>query len=1109
MKQVIYKAANRLLTTEDKKQRLYYAKRFDTTPLDPTLVLYETRDGNSIVDSPLAMFMYLATQPQYAQLKHVWVINPEADEDAIKTSLPADLLTKVRFVTRDTPAYFDAILSAKYLINNSTFESFFTKRPGQVYINTWHGTPLKHMGFDTNFPADSSKNVIRNLLMADYILSPNAHTSNIFIDGYRLRGNYPGEILESGYPRIDRTLNSDPAKVLAALAKDGVKLEPGKPILLYTPTWKGTDVNSASDDIAQIIKEVQTITAKFHDQYNVLVKVHPFAYENIKNDPQVAGQLVSNYFDPNELLAVVDVLITDYSSIFFDFMVTDKPIIFYAWDKDLYDYSRGMYFDQDELPGPTAENITQLLAIIGDLAAQEAPYKDKYAQMKAKIVPYDDGDATKRYVDYIFAGTPSDQITIRQVDSTKQKLLFYAGGMRSNGITTSFLNLTSNLDYTKYDVTLLSNVPNNQDSRANIAAVDPHVRLMFRFGNNIMTRQEDDLDRYFMANGVKVSERDKYPARGYAREMQRLTANLHFDVAIDFSGYSYFWGRHILGADAAHRVAFMHNDLWADAHREVDGKMPILKDLMGMFSLYYQFDKMLSVSPMTRDVNTKKLAAYIRPEQMDYVLNTINIKRILAQPTAPEAESDLVVERADLTVTTELTTPLYENISAIKTGTATSVTIPANAAITQFASFTQGEDVYVKVAIAAQYVGWISQRELVAAPLRVFKVTPMMGAGTVSRGWWKPIYTDIQSGAQPLAIHALARAFMHQYLLITALANTSQGDYYQVSYLGKNLGWVDKWVLGRVHLFASWSPLYAYFAMRQRQLDRTLKVGYPDSVEAGEWYFTTGKTPAKVTIWTAPPATTDATKLATLDEYHDEVFSATEIATVGEHQYVTLLWKGRGLGVVDLTGLKAITKAEYQARAAQPDMAPSLLPEVDLAGQQVMPFEDHYFNVVNMGRLSPEKNQAALLDGFAQFVKQQPDSRLYLMGKGPLADDLAKQLDRLQLRGKVFLLGHIDGPYQLMKQCDLFILPSLYEGQPMVLLEALTLGMRVLASKIPANVQVVGEDERYGQLIDGTTPAAIAAALQRVVTTPNTFTPFDYQAYNTTAVENFYASIKF
>jgi CDP-glycerol glycerophosphotransferase len=1092
--------------SQNKKMREYYAAHYETNSIDEDSIVYETRDGRSIVDSPYAIFLELIGNPEYQNLKHTWIVTDDAD---IKRAIPDEYLGRVNFVQRGTKEYLDTLLAAHYVVSNSTLESFFKKRNGQVYINTWHGTPLKHMGFDTNFDADSSKNVLRNLLMADYVVSPNAHTTKIFSDGYKLRGIYPGKILEMGYPRIDQTLRTSKNNEVDKLSGLGLDIDETKPVLLYTPTWKGSNVSAANDDIEQLINETLALAAKVGDEFNVLIKVHPFVYGSIRDDKRVANRLVPDWMDPNEVLAAVDLLVTDYSSIFFDYLVTDKPIIFYSWDKDLYDAQRGMYFTTEELPGPTAENFNQLVEMIRNRDKYLPAFADRYSVMKNKIVPYDDGQVTKRLVDFVFGHQNVDGIKIIDVNSTKTKIVLYPGGMMDNGITTSFLNLTDNIDYDKYDVTVLMEVPNRQEKRKNIARMNSNVRPMFRFGNNILTKNEERLNNHFMEHGVAQNERPEFPLTGYQRESERLMANLEFDVAIDFSGYSYFWGRHILGINAKRHMAFMHNDLYADAHREVNGQFPMLRNLEGLFSIYYMFDKLLSVSPMTRDVNAKKLAKFVKPEQMKYVINTINVDKILNnKDEATDAKEVLIVRRSSMIFKVDEAVDVFTNIPAIIAHDSTPLNVKANDTVTVYAEYSFDNQRFLKVAINHAYVGWILDGNLKDAPLKIISEKKVNLVGTVSRYLGSPIRKSLTADDANINLRAKASQLKGQYVFADKHVVTDSGQYLHIKYLGKSLGWIAARTIQRKHAFSSASPLNFYFASKQAKLDKQLKIGISDTIYKSEPKFYSIVSPVVDNqLWTEAPGTTGSTEIGLLSDIKPNVFTVTEIVLASGKKYARLESNNRVVGYTAVANLLAITEEEYNIKANHIDEVKSVMPEFDVSGQVIPEFDSNYFNVVTMGRLSPEKNQISLINGFAEFLKSNPNSRLYLLGKGPLLPELMETIKANGVGKNVYLLGHIDGPFNFLKQTDLFILPSLYEGQPMVLLEALTLGMKLLVSNIPANIQVVGKDEKYGQLINGTSSEDIAAGLNRFVTDKPVFEKFDYQKYNAGAVESFYDEI--
>lgn len=1100
-----YKAIGKILFPKiDYKMRLHYAQSYETKKIQEDMILYETRDGKSIVDSPYSMFLYLATAPEFSHFRHVWVVHKK--DEGIEESIPAELREKVTFVYRQTLEYVDAMLEAKYLISNSTFESFFVKRPEQIYINTWHGTPLKLMGFDIPGKLSHSQNVLRNFLMADYILSPNPHTTEVFLTSYKLRGIYPGEILEGGYPRIDKTIKPNREKVFCRLREFNTKIESDKPTILFSPTWKGTDIHNAADDINQMINETMRLVLEFNEEYNVLLKVHPYVFSKIMNEPEIQDYLVSDLVDANEVLGITDVLVTDYSSIFFDYLVSKKPIVFYSWDKDLYSRERGLYISEEELPGPIAENIEELVSFLKDLENISKVYQNKYHQMAQKMVPYEDGEVTKRYIESIFSGIEQKKIKKYRVETAKKKLLIYPGGMADNGITSSFINLLNNIDYSKYDVTVFVNGSGNMEANNNLKKLNRNARPLFKFGMDILTVKEKLINKKIADNGLAINQRDKYPEKGYKREMNRLTANLKFDVAIDFSGYSYFWGRHILAAQADNHVIFMHNDLMEDSMKVINGEQPHAKTLPILFSIYYQFDRLLSVSPMTRDVNMAKLSKYVTEEQMSYVYNTINIDEILNHSKeSDEKESLLTASRALLTVVKASDVEIYKNLDDVEHHIFQKSKIAEGSRVVQHASYEFEGETFVKVSINETYVGWVNKVYFVLREIVTYGVENFHAYGTVSRLLHSPVWKNIKTNTERDEAVTYIRPFNNRYVEIEKLAHTSEELYYFIKYNEKEVGWVKARAIQRVHEITKASPLNLYFQLKMAEIERNAPLAYSTKIE---WTLKYGKLiqPSSVSFYSEPEGVTGSIELSVSEDYKNQVFEIKEITEFNHQRYCRLsLPDGSFIGHVPESSI--VYQEELGAIESPTDIEDDGLPKVDTNNQPIPVFDQSYLNFVNMGRLSPEKNQKVLISAFKKFQEKHLKTRLYILGKGPLEEDLGAHIKDLGMEKSVFLLGHIPTPYHFMKQADCFVLPSLYEGQPMVLLEAMTLGMKILASNIPANINVVGEDERYGLLTAGTSIDAIYHGFVRMSQYDKKFEVFDYKEYNKQAIDSFYRAI--
>ena len=169
-------------------------------PVRPDVVLYEAYGGRGVLCHPEALFRGLLRAPDLAHLTHVWVLGDREANAAVVEELRDH--PRVRFVRPGTAAYIRHLATAGYLVNNATFPAGFGKRDGQVYLNTWHGTPLKAMGYDEPEGLVATRNVVRNLLMADYLLTSGEYMTRRMYEGaYRLTNLFAGEVIDEGGPR--------------------------------------------------------------------------------------------------------------------------------------------------------------------------------------------------------------------------------------------------------------------------------------------------------------------------------------------------------------------------------------------------------------------------------------------------------------------------------------------------------------------------------------------------------------------------------------------------------------------------------------------------------------------------------------------------------------------------------------------------------------------------------------------------------------------------------------------------------------------------------------------------------------------------------------------
>ena len=270
-----------------------------------------------------------------------------------------------------------------------------------MYVQCWHGTPLKRLGYDL----ESSDNVmnsgseIREKYRSDakkfsYIVSPSPFTTEKFASAWNLvKTNQTHKIIEEGYPRNDRLINTTPEERTELRKKLGVD---DKKVILYAPTWRDNQHTSGEGYTYKTEVDFDKLREELGDEYVILFRAHYLVANSFDFD-KYKGFVkdVSSYSDINELYIAADILVTDYSSVFFDYANLRKPVIFYMYDLEQYaNELRGFYISLDELPGPIVRDEK---ALIDEVRKTDGWKPDeKYEAFCARYNPKDDGHASER-----------------------------------------------------------------------------------------------------------------------------------------------------------------------------------------------------------------------------------------------------------------------------------------------------------------------------------------------------------------------------------------------------------------------------------------------------------------------------------------------------------------------------------------------------------------------------------------------------------------------------------------------------------------------------------------------------------------------------------------
>ncbi|MFV5996710.1 bifunctional glycosyltransferase/CDP-glycerol:glycerophosphate glycerophosphotransferase [Streptomyces sp. NPDC056231] len=357
-------------------------------PLDPHLAVYGAYWNRGVACNPAAI--HAKARELAPHVQGVWVVSSR-HRDRMEHGTP--------YVIEGSRAYWRAMATATYLINNSSFPGGFTKRPGQVYLQTHHGTPLKTMGLDQRpFPAltngISFEKIVAHADQWDFSLSANPHTTEIWDRVYP--SSY--EHLNLGYPRNDIFFTTT-AEQRAEL-RDRLSLAPGQTALLYAPTHR----DYRKGFVPRL--DLERLARELGPDHVVLVRAHYF----YGRSAELRGARVidvTGHPSVEELCLASDVLITDYSSLMFDYACLDRPIVSYAPDWAAYRASRGTYFDllsgrPGDTPGAVATTEDELLEVFRSGEWRSAETASLRAAFRERFCPYDDGRAAERVVRRLF-----------------------------------------------------------------------------------------------------------------------------------------------------------------------------------------------------------------------------------------------------------------------------------------------------------------------------------------------------------------------------------------------------------------------------------------------------------------------------------------------------------------------------------------------------------------------------------------------------------------------------------------------------------------------------------------------------------------------------------
>lgn len=383
------------------KRNARYAKFYDL-PMDDKLIVFECYMGRKYTDSPKAIYEYLMSHSDYKDFRFVWAFRDSVMADYKQVGYNE----RTEIVRWGSEEYYKTYAVAKYWFTNTRLPQAINNDKGQKYIQCWHGTPLKRLGCDITTEATESIETTRKVIHSDAsryscLVTPSKFCSEALSSAFDLKALGKNDVIfETGYPRNDFLINHKAEDVTAIRSKLRIPAE--KKVILYAPTFRENQRLANRDYEHRETIDFNRLRDKFGEDYVILFRAHYYVADAFDFDAYDGFVLnVSNYPEINELYIISDILITDYSSVFFDYSNLGRPIVFYMPDLEFYrDELRGFYLSTDELPGPIIQNQDGLEETIQNVNkwSLSDEFKAKYSNFASKFTYLDDGHATERVV---------------------------------------------------------------------------------------------------------------------------------------------------------------------------------------------------------------------------------------------------------------------------------------------------------------------------------------------------------------------------------------------------------------------------------------------------------------------------------------------------------------------------------------------------------------------------------------------------------------------------------------------------------------------------------------------------------------------------------------
>ena len=529
--------AKRLLDChrDDPAQRYFsYTRKL---PLDDTAILIDAFGGMSFDGSSFYIARELIEDSSFRQFK-VYVAVNDASVENTKRKFPSEILSSVEFVTYGSDAHLKLLACARYLVTNALLPRYFSKRSGQVVLNTWHGTNLKELGRKHLTKLGTIDNIQRNLLMADYLLIPNDHSFEHFIKGCMVEKYFDGTYVYADYPQ-NAVLKSE---VFRKAIRRDMQLD-DKRVLAYLPTWREDSRGNPDVHFLELFRSfLEYMDRSFDDDIVMFVKMHHTtavlgggsidfgSFSHIREFPEDR--------ETYQFLSACDALLTDYSSIAFDFAESEREVVLFPFDKEEYTRKVPLTLKLEELPFFITQDVESLVKHLNRIQLDKCfPYES----FRARFSPWPHKNTAHELACLLISGSCALRTSAgREHHNGNRNVLISVGTLKHrNDANQSLASLLSRTDTAKTNYLILFN-PDGWDTSdfamEFLTSLDPQISFMPRIHTFRMTRAELLCKELYYRKGWCPPFVKRRLMGLFQREFERMLPGIEFDQVVDYQG---------------------------------------------------------------------------------------------------------------------------------------------------------------------------------------------------------------------------------------------------------------------------------------------------------------------------------------------------------------------------------------------------------------------------------------------------------------------------------------------------------------------------------------------------------------------------------------------